>query len=64
MYEIGKLRLLNLLDDLFGKILTEEEFAFHDKVLAEMENWLMIDGYLTQDEILEIEAGWVRPSAA
>ena len=64
MYEIGKLRLLNLLDDLFGKILTEEEFTFHDKVLAEMENWLMIDGYLTQDEILEIEAGWVRPSAA
>ena len=64
MYEIGKQRLLNLLDDLFGKILTEEEFIFHGKILEEQENWLMIDGYLTQDEILEIEEGWVRPSVA
>lgn len=64
MYEIGKQRLLNLLDDLFGKILTDEEFIFHSKVLGEMENWLMVDGYLTQDEILEIEEGWVRPSVA
>ena len=64
MYEIGKQRLLNFLDDLFGKILTDEEFIFHSKVLEEQENWLMIDGYLTQDEILEIEEGCVRPSVA
>ena len=62
--ELGKIRLLSLLDDLFGKILSDEEFIFHNKVLAEQEDWLEADGFLTRDEILEIEEGWVRPSLA
>lgn len=63
-YEIGKIHLLSILDDLFGKVLSDEEFVFHHKVLGEQEHWLVVDGFLTQDEILEIEEGWVRPSVA
>ena len=61
-YEHGKAKLLALLDDLFGKPLSDKEFAFRDQVLAEQECWIMADGFLTQDEILEIEEGWQRPA--
>lgn len=63
-YEIGKAKLLNLLDDLFGKVLTEAEFIFRLKVLGEQECWMVADGFLTYDQILEIEESWARPVAA
>lgn len=63
-YEIGKAKLLNLLDDLFGKVLTEAEFIFRLKVLGEQECWMVADGFLTYDQILEIEESWTRPVAA
>ena len=61
-YEHGKAKLLALLDSLFGKPLTDAEFIFRQGVLAEQECWIMADGFLTQDEILEIEEGWQRPA--
>ena len=63
-YEHGKAKLLSLLDDLFGKSLSNAEFIFRQQVLGEQECWMMADGILTQDEILEIEEGWTRPALA
>ena len=63
-YEHGKAKLLALMDDLFGKPVSDEEFIFRLQVLGEQECWLMVDGYLTQDEILEIEESWTRPAQA
>ena len=62
LYEIGKAKLLNLLDDLFGKPLTPEEFEFHQKVLGEQECWIVADGYLTYEEVLTIEEAWQAPA--
>ena len=64
-FNIGKAKLNNLLDDLFGDPnLTDDEFIFHSQVLAEQECYLIADGYLTQDQILEIEEAWTRPLVA
>ena len=63
-YENGKAKLLSLLDDLFGKPLSDAEFTFRQQVLGEQECWMMADGILTQAEILEIEEGWMRPALA
>lgn len=63
-YEHGKAKLLALLDDLFGKPLSNDEFNFRLGVLGEQECWIMADGYLTQSEILEIEESWTRPTPA
>lgn len=63
-YEVGKERLLALLDDLFGHSLDDAEFAFRQQVLGEQECWLMADGFLTQSEILAIEESWTAPALA
>ena len=63
-YEHGKAKLLALLDDLFGKPLSDDEFNFRLSVLGEQECWIIADGYLTQSEILEIEESWTRPALA
>ena len=63
-YEHGKAKLLSLLNDLFGKPLNDSEFSFRQQVLGEQECWLIADGFLTQNEILEIEEGWTRPALA
>ena len=62
--EVGKAKLLNLLNELFGKPLTEEEFSFRQQVLGEQECWLIADRFLTQEEILAIEESWAAPVAA
>ena len=63
-YEMNKAHLLDLLDDLFGKPLTDAEFVKHDAVLGELECWMVEDGRLTWEQIVEIHEGWTRPVAA
>lgn len=60
---IGKAKLLNLLDDLFGKVLTAAEFTFRSKVLEEQEYYLIADRYLTRNEITEIVREWAATPA-
>ena len=62
--EVGKAKLLNLLNDLFGKVLTAAEFAFRSQVLAEQECWMIKDRYLTRAEITAIVNEWAAPKAA
>ena len=66
--EYGKsvARLMNLLEDLFGKPLTHEEWNFHDDVLYEREQDMIEDGFLTKKQINEIEDRFfsTRPWAA
>ena len=59
-YETGENKLLSILNELFGKIetITEDELAFRMSLLGEREGHLIEDRYLTQDEILDIEARW------
>ena len=62
--EIGKEKLLSLLDDLFGKPLTAEEFATRSAVLAEQECWMIADKFLTREEITEIVKEWAAAPVA
>lgn len=62
--EIGKAKLLSLLDDLFGKPLTAEEFATRSAVLAEQECWMIADKFLTREEITEIVKEWAAAPVA
>ena len=62
--EIGKAKLLSLLDDLFGKPLTAEEFATRSEVLAEQECWMIADKFLTREEITEIVKEWAAAPVA
>lgn len=62
--EIGKAKLLSLLDDLFGKPLTAEEFAIRSAVLAEQECWMIADKFLTREEITEIVKEWAAAPVA
>ena len=62
--EIGKAKLLSLLDDLFGKPLTAEEFATRSAVLAEQECWMIADKFLTREEITEIVKEWAATPVA
>ncbi len=62
--EIGKAKLLSLLDDLFGKPLTAEEFATRSAVLAEQECWMIADKVLTREEITEIVKEWAAAPVA
>lgn len=62
--EIGKAKLLSLLDDLFGKPLTAEEFANRSAVLAEQECWMIADKFLTREEITEIVKEWAAAPVA
>ena len=62
--EIGKAKLLSLLDDLYGKPLTAEEFATRSAVLAEQECWMIADKFLTREEITEIVKEWAAAPVA
>lgn len=62
--EIGKAKLLSLLDDLFGKPLTAEEFATRSAVLAEQECWMIADKFLTREEITKIVKEWAAAPVA
>ena len=62
--EIGKAKLLSLLDDLFGKPLTAEEFVIRSAVLAEQECWMIADKFLTREEITEIVKEWAATPVA
>lgn len=62
--EIGKAKLLSLLDDLFGKPLTAEEFNTRSAVLAEQECWMIADKFLTREEITEIVKEWAAAPVA
>ena len=62
--EIGKAKLLSLLDDLFGKPLPAEEFATRSAVLAEQECWMIADKFLTREEITEIVKEWAAAPVA
>ena len=62
--EIGKAKLLSLLDDLFGKPLTAEEFNTRRAVLEEQECWMIVDKYLTREEITETIREWAAAPVA
>ena len=62
-YEKNREHLINLLDDLFGHIESEEEFIQNQRALGELECWMIADGRLTQDQILEIEESWSGKAA-
>lgn len=63
--EIGKAKLLSLLDDLFGKPLKSlEEYILRAGVLAEQEHWMISDKFLTRDEITAIINEWAAVPAA
>ncbi len=64
MYERNKAHLIDLLDDLFGKKLSEEEFQFHIQVLGELEACMEADGRLTWEQMIEIEEEWGAKRAA
>lgn len=63
-YENRRAHLMNLLDSLFGKPLTDDEFSFHDQVLGELEGHMVEDGQLTWEQIVEIHEAWGAAQAA
>lgn len=63
-YEMNRAHLINLLDDLFGKPLTENEFNFHLQVIGELEGHMVDDGRLTWAEIMEIHETWTPQAVA
>lgn len=63
-YEDRRAHLFNLLDSLFGKPLTDDEFIFHDQVLGELEGHMVEDGQLTWEQIVEIHEAWGAAQAA
>lgn len=62
-YEDRRAHLMNLLDSLFGKPLSDEEFIFHDRVLGELEGHMVEDGQLTWAQIIEIHEQWTPARA-
>lgn len=62
-YENARAHLINLMDSLFGKPLTESEFVFHDQVLGELEGYMVEDGRLTWGQIMEIHEQWTPARA-
>ena len=62
-YEMNKAHLMNLLDDLFGDIKSEEQFIKAQQIIGELESWMVEDERLTWSQIIEIEEIWGSKAA-
>ena len=62
-YKQNREHLMNLLDSLFGHIESQEQFNNNMMVLGELENWMVEDGRLTWDQIMEIEESFGAKAA-